>query len=154
VAARVRGELDAVGHAVAGRPVPRAMYVVYNDPPMTAGPETFITQLIELAGARPIFSDLLQLWPTVSMEEIVRRDPDVLIVPVGELESNTIDRFRRLAGWRELRAVRTGRIVTVPADLLSRPGPSIGEAARVLLAALHPELSLPPDRGGAPRRVR
>jgi iron complex transport system substrate-binding protein len=112
-------------------------YVVYNDPPMTAGSATFLGQLISLAGGRSIFADLHQSWPTVALEEIVRRQPDVLIVPVGEFRTNTLDRFRRMPGWRDLRAVREGRIVTVPADLSSRPGPAIGEAARVLRDAIH-----------------
>jgi iron complex transport system substrate-binding protein len=46
--------------------------------------------------------------------------------------------LRELPGWRELRAVREGRVVTVPVELLGRPGPDMGEAARVLRDALHP----------------
>lgn len=141
VAASVRGTLADVRRAVAGRPTPSVFYVVYNDPPMTAGPHTFIGQLISLAGARSIFSDTGRPWPNVAMEEIVRRDPDIVVVPVGEFMTNTLDRFRRLAGWRDLRAVREGRVVAVPADLMSRPGPSIAEAARVLLDAFHPEVA-------------
>lgn len=141
VATSVRGELEVVRRRVAGLSTPTVFYVVYSDPPMTAGPATFIGQLLDLAGGRSIFADLRQNWPTVAMEEIVRRDPDVVIVPVGEFKTNTIDRFRGLAGWRELRAVREGRVVTVPADLSSRPGPGIGEAARVLSAAIHHDFS-------------
>jgi cobalamin transport system substrate-binding protein len=115
-------------------------YVVFSDPPMTAGPQTFIGQLISLAGGRSIFDDTPQNWPNVAIEEIVRRDPDIVIVPVGEFETNSVDRFHHMPGWRDLRAVRTGRIVTVPADLMSRPSPSIGDAARVLEHALHPEI--------------
>jgi iron complex transport system substrate-binding protein len=137
VAATVRAQLDSVRRSVAALPTPSVFYVVYNDPPMTAGSATFLGQLISLAGGRSIFADLHQSWPTVALEEIVRRQPDVLIVPVGEFRTNTLDRFRRMPGWRDLRAVREGRIVTVPADLSSRPGPAIGEAARVLRDAIH-----------------
>jgi iron complex transport system substrate-binding protein len=127
-------------------------YVVFNDPPMTAGPQTFIGQLISLAGGRSIFDDARQNWPNVAIEEIVRRDPDVLIVPVGEFKTNSADRFHHMPGWRDLRAVRMGRIVTVPADLMSRPSPSIGEAARVLEHALHPEIAEPDS--AAPHQPR
>jgi iron complex transport system substrate-binding protein len=136
----IRADLSDIHRAVAGRPRRSVFYVVFNDPPMTAGPNTFISQLIGIAGGRSIFDDAQQLWPTVSMEEIVRRQPDVLIVPTGEFKTNSIERFRAHAGWRDLRAVREGHIVTVPANLMNRPGANIGKAARVLLAALFPEL--------------
>jgi iron complex transport system substrate-binding protein len=138
---RLRAELDTIRQSVASQPAPSVFYVVYDDPPMTTGPSTFIGQLISLAGGRSVFADATQLWPTVAMEEIVRRDPDLLIVPVGEFKSTSVERFRKMAGWRDLRAVREGHVVTVPADLLSRPGPSIVDAARVLRAAFHPSVA-------------
>jgi iron complex transport system substrate-binding protein len=144
VSAGIRQQLDAVRHSVASEPVPSVLYVVYNDPPMTAGPNTFIGQLISLAGGRSVFDDATQLWPTVAMEEIVRRDPDLLIVPVGEFKGNAVERFRKMAGWRDLRAVREGRVVSVPANLLSRPSTSIAAAARVLRVALHPGVAFNP----------
>jgi iron complex transport system substrate-binding protein len=141
VAASVRNELDAVRRAVAGRPTPAVMYVGFIDPPMTAGPRTFIGQLISLAGGRLVFTDSSQLWPNVAMEEIVRRDPDILIVPVGETTTNPLANLRERAGWRSLRAVRLGHVAAVPADLLNRPSPSIAQSARVLLSAIHPEVA-------------
>jgi len=117
------------------------MYVGYIDPPMTTGPRTFIGQLISLAGGRLVFTDSSQLWPNVAMEEIVRRDPDILIVPVGETTTNPLANLRERTGWRSLRAVRLGHVATVSADLLNRPSPSIAQSARVLLSAIHPDLS-------------
>jgi iron complex transport system substrate-binding protein len=140
MASSVRSVFDSVRISVVGRPRPSVFYVVFNDPPMTTGPNTFIGQLISLAGARSIFDDSKTPWPNVSMEEIIRRDPDILIVPLGALRGNAVERFQQLAGWRNLRAVREGRVVSVPADLMNRPGPGIAEAARVLRAAVHPEV--------------
>lgn len=140
VATSVRATLDGVRTSVAGKPIPSVFYVVYNDPPMTAGPNTFIGQLIALAGARSIFADETKNWPNVAMEEIVRRDPDMLVVPVGEFKTNALDRFSKMPGWRDLRAVRTHRVVSVPSDLMSRPSPSIAEASRVLRGIFHPDV--------------
>ncbi|MEP6493113.1 MAG: cobalamin-binding protein [bacterium] len=147
----IRGELDDVRRSVAGRPAPSVFFVVFNDPPMTAGPDTFIGQLIGLAGGRSLFDDTRQLWPNVSMEEIVRRQPDVVIVPVGEFKTNTVDYLRARTGWRDLRAVREGRVVTVPANLLNRPGANIGKAARVLRAAFYPEFTSAADSANVAR---
>ena len=91
---------------------------------MTAGPQTFIGQLIALAGGT---IDLrrrdARTWPNVAMEEIVRRDPDMLIVPVGEFKDNSLDRFRAMAGWRDLRAVREGHVVDRPGGSHEPPEP-------------------------------
>jgi iron complex transport system substrate-binding protein len=149
VVARLRAELLDVRRSVAGRPRPAVMYVVFNDPPMTAGPDTFIGELIGVAGGRSVFDDATQLWPNVAMEEIVRRSPDLVVLPVGEFRSNAVSTLRQRAGWRDVAAVRAGRIVTVPANLLSRPGPNVGAAARALRAAFHPDAARP--RAAAPR---
>ena len=71
----------------------RVFYVVYNDPPMTAGPGTFIDQLLDIAGADNIFSDATTNWPTVSLEEVVKRDPDIVVLPVGEMSAQVGDRL-------------------------------------------------------------
>jgi iron complex transport system substrate-binding protein len=139
LAASIRATLDDVRRAVADRPQRNVMFVIYPDPPMTAGPGTFIDQLISVAGGRSVFSDLREPWPTLSMEEVVRRQPDLLIIPQGEFKANAIEQFRSRHGWRDLIAVRAGAIATVSANLTQRPGANIGEAARALQAAIHPE---------------
>jgi iron complex transport system substrate-binding protein len=139
VAASVRATLDSVRASVACQRVPRVLYVAEDQPPVTAGRETFIAQLIRVAGGESIFDDLDQLWPNVSMEEIVRRDPDILIFPAGE-RRDPLARVRAMQGWRDLRAVREGRVVTVSADLLNRPSPSIAKSVRMLRNAMHPNV--------------
>ena len=136
LAAKLRGEIDAVRASVAGLPRPSVFFVVWHDPPMTAGPKTFIGQLIGVAGGTILFPDATQPWPNVSMEEVVKRQPDVVILPVGESGSPKID--LRGPGWRELKSLRERGPALVPADLVNRPGPRIGETARLLRDALHP----------------
>lgn len=134
-------ELAAVAGSVRGR-VPRPVfYVVWHDPPMTAGPDVFISELIEVAGGRNIFADALTRWPTVSLETAVLRNPAVVIVPTGTPGSLNPDILRQQSVWRELPAVREGRVLAVDAELYNRPGPRIAEAARRLVAALHPDLA-------------
>lgn len=141
VAASIRAKLDGVRRAVAGQPVRNVLFVVYPDPPMTAGPHTFVDELIGVAGGKSIFADSKQLWPTVSLEEIVRRQPEILIVPQGEFKQNAVEQFRARNGWRDLAAVKGGHISTVDANLTQRPGPNIGDAAIALQGAIHPELA-------------
>jgi iron complex transport system substrate-binding protein len=144
LSASMRRGLADVAASVAGKPRPRVFFVVWNDPPMTAGPRTYVAQLIGVAGGTNTFADAARQWPTVSLEEIVRRDPDVVVLPQGEKgAAASIAALRGAPGWRELRAMKDGHAVTVPADLVNRPGPHIAEAARALAAALHPDAASP-----------
>lgn len=137
LAARVRGQLDSVRLAVAGRPVPEVLYVVGVTPAMTAGTATFVIELLGVAGGRSAFPDITDGWPTLSLEEIVSRDPDVILLPVSDDPTVRVSTIQRTAGWRELRAVREGHVVTVSANLVNRPGPRMGEAAATLARAIH-----------------
>lgn len=143
LAASIRAELAAVRASVAGRAPVSVFYVVWHDPPMTAGPGTFVDELVTLAGGRSIFADATEPWPTVALEEVVRRDPAVVIVPAGEDPALAVERVAGAPGWREVRALREGRARTVPTLVTNRPGPRLGEAARLLRDALHGEAGAP-----------
>lgn len=120
-------------------PHPSVLYLVWHDPPMTAGPGSYLDDLVRAAGGRSTFGDQPTAWPTVSVEEILRRDPDWVVLAEGNPAAGQRLRWIRSApGWRELRAVREGRVAVVEADLFNRPGPRVLEAARTLAGILHP----------------
>ena len=145
--ARTRRGLDEVRRAARGLPRPRVLYVLSVDPPMTAGPGTFLHEIIELAGGDNVFGDAAAQWPTVSLEAVVDREPDLLLVPVGEEGFVPVDRLGALPGWANLAAVRAGRVHPVDADRFHRPGPPRGDVARELMRIYYPGLD--EDRGGA-----
>jgi iron complex transport system substrate-binding protein len=129
-------ELARVAAAVDGREPIDVLYLLWADPPWTAGGGTFIDEVIELAGGRNVFGDAPGRWPQVSLEEIVRRDPDALVIAIdqpGAKQPPWLDD----PGWRELDAVRAGRYAVVEGDLFNRPGPRLAEAARRLARFLH-----------------
>ncbi len=136
---KIRGDLAEVRRSVEGRAPRRIFYVAETEPPMTVGPNTFVGQLISIAGGESVFPELRD-WPRVDFEQIVRRDPDLVVVPTGDLAGWTPERLASRGGWREVRAVREGRVATVPANLVNRPGPNLAEAARALRDAMHPDL--------------
>ncbi len=137
--ADIEGELAAVQAAVEGRERPSVFYVVWYDPPTTASTGTYIDELITIAGGRNLFPDAPGLWPQVSMEEVVRRQPDIVLLSESEDNPVDVEMLRAAVGWRELRAVREGRVQTVDANLYNRPGPRVTEAARRLAKILHPD---------------
>lgn len=135
LAARLRDSLAAVAADRPSGPGPVVLFTIPGTPPRTAGPGTFVAQVIEIAGGRLAFPGLGERWPEVSLEAVLERQPDVLLIPVEPGEAPLAALARR-AGWRELEAVRAGRVVPVDADLFTRPGPRLAEAARTLQRAL------------------
>lgn len=142
--AHLDSSFAALATALAGVPVVSALYIAWHDPPMTTGPGTFVDSIMSVAGGRNIFDDATSDWPQVNMEEIVSRDPDVLILPVPVTgDSGAIAWVHQTPGWRDLRAVRTGRVLLVDSELFSRPGPRIIDAANQLAELLHPGVTGP-----------
>ncbi len=135
LAAVVRDSLAAVAADRPPGPRPTVLFTIPGAPPRTAGPGTFVAQIIEIAGGSSAFPELAERWPEVSLEAVVARRPDVLLVPV-EPGGRPLALLAGQAGWRDLEAVREGRVVGVDADLFTRPGPRLPEAARALQRAL------------------
>jgi ABC-type Fe3+-hydroxamate transport system substrate-binding protein len=133
----IDAELAAVRRAVAGRPVRTVLYLLGTEPPTAAGPGTFVDELIAVAGGRNSFGDAAQLWPTVSLEEIVRRQPDVIIRPGDRSLADPLAGIAGRSGWRDLRAVQARRVYGVDPDLFNRPGATVGESARQLARLIH-----------------
>ncbi len=135
----IDAQMDSVRAAVAGRKPVTVLYALSIDPPMAAGANTFVGSVIQAAGGVSLFAEMKQLWPQVSLEEIVKRQPDVILLPVGESASGSAKALRTLPGWRDLEAVKSGRVYEVNADLFHRPGATVGEAARTTARLLHPD---------------
>jgi iron complex transport system substrate-binding protein len=127
--------LDSVRTSVAGRERPRVLYLVGVDPPVAAGPGTLVHELIDAAGGTNVMADATSPWPSVSLEALFGRDPDVVIVAVGGTSAPAL---AEQPGWRGLDAVRAGRVHVIDPYEFNRPGPSAGHLAHELAALLHP----------------
>lgn len=136
--AEVRAGLDSVRSAVVGRARPDVLYVIGLDPLMAAGPGTFVHELVTLAGGRNVLHDLDILWPQLSLEELVRRAPDVVVVASAAAPDPSAP-LRYRPGWREVPAVRAGAVHAVDPDRVNRPGPNLDEAAALLARLIHGE---------------
>jgi len=119
--------------AVAEEGRPRVFVEVWDDPLMTAGPGTFIDELIRIAGGENISCDAGMEWPEFSAEVVVQRDPDVIITIWQD-----VDNVRMRPAWKRISAVKTGRIHKVNPDILTRPGPRLVEGLSELLEIIHP----------------
>jgi iron complex transport system substrate-binding protein len=141
-AAAVRSDIDAalaaVRAAVAGRARPRVLYLIGLDPPVAAGPRTFVQEVIDAAGGANLMADAPMRWPQVSLEHLLARGADVLILASERADADLLSDLRARPGWRDLEPVRRGRVHVVDADLFNRPGPTLVYAAASLAEILHP----------------
>lgn len=94
---------------------PSLFLVIWPRPIMTVGSNSYINNLIDLAGGRNCYADLKTAYPTVSMEDLLQRDPDLIIMNCEGAPDVT-----KMAGWSSLKAVQAGRVYYVPASLLHR----------------------------------
>jgi len=121
----------------AARPV-RVFYVVNTDPLISVGSGSFIHQMLELAGGENIVGQTSIPYPKVSLEEVLRRDPEVLLFPVGASEGIPEPEQQRWRKWTTLSAVAHNRLHQVRAELVNRPGPRAIEGVEAVARALHP----------------
>lgn len=118
---------------------PKVFYLVNEQPLITAGPGSFTHEIVLRAGGRNVFDNVRGQYPTVSEEELIRRNPDVIVlVRPANPEAKRAELLAKPA-WQMLTAVKQKRIIFVDEDRGSRPGPRIFDAIRELEAALHPK---------------
>lgn len=149
--ARAEGLVRAMRQRVAAvvakvRDVPRPKVFIEldgSDPgrPFTAGPGSFIDVLIQLAGGVNVAAHSRTAWPQFSVEELIRADPDLIILSdaLAPLNPQPSELVARRSGWGRLRAVRLGAIAAIDSNLISRPGPRIVEGLELLARLLHPD---------------
>ena len=152
---RLRTELErrlaAVSVVVEGAPRPRTVVVVGHDigggvvrSVWAAGPDTFYSGVLEIAGGVNAVEGGVVRYPEISREGLTALDPDVVLDVVAGIEERGPEIDEILAGWQrltELRAVREDRVRVLEGDLMVVPGPRLPEMVREVAMSLHPELA-------------
>jgi len=105
----------------------------------TVGPGSYIHDLIEIAGGQNIAARATSAYPQLSAEEILRSDPEIIVLAAAEYSAKP-DQVAARTGWSVISAVKNKRIVTIAPNLINRPGPRVGEAAEAYAKLVHPEL--------------
>jgi iron complex transport system substrate-binding protein len=107
---------------------PSVLMLLSLQPLMAAGRDTFIDEIITLAGGRNAAGDLRGAYPTLNRETLLRMDADLILYPddMGVSEAGIRDGFPE---WRELHAVQHDFLYRIDADVYLRPGPRVFQAA-------------------------
>ena len=139
VTEKIRKQMTVLTARLVGRPRPTLLFVINTDPLITVGPGSYIHQLIELAGARNAAEHAGTPYPRLSIEEVLRQNPEFLLFPMGRFEGipqAEQDQWRR---WTSLEAVKRNQFAQIDSDILNRPGPRVIEALEALITILHPD---------------
>ena len=126
-----------------GKPI-RTLLLYSLEPLYSCGADTFIHELIELAGGQNIAADSESPWPMLSLETVLANQPEVLLVSSnGAPQEEFFKRFQRLPRdpiWGQMDAVRNNRIYLLDGDTLAVAGPRLVSALDQIAAALQPEI--------------
>jgi iron complex transport system substrate-binding protein len=140
--AAMKSRIKAVTDKVAAIPQDKRVSVfweVWDQPLMTAGPATFTGQIIEMAGGKNVFADVTKDYPEISAEEIIKRNPAVIMGPDTHGDKLTTEQIGKRPGWESLAAVKSGRIYLINGDTSSRPGPRLALALEDIARQLYPD---------------
>ncbi len=137
IAQEMEARLADVQRRVGHLPRPRTLYVLQTAPLITAGRNTFIHDLLRLAGGDSISGEETADYPQFSRETVLARAPEVIIAPASHGTESVREADLR-KDFAATPAVRTNRIVRVNPDWVDRPGPRIVEGLEQLVQGLHP----------------
>lgn len=105
-------------------------YQIWNEPLLTLNGEHLISDVVRLCGGVNVFEDAPMLVTRLSVESVVRADPDVIVASgMDKARPEWLDDWRR---WRSMRAVANGQLHFIPPDILQRHTPRIVEGATMM----------------------
>jgi iron complex transport system substrate-binding protein len=116
----------------------RVLFVVWTEPLISVGKRTFIADALTHAGATSVVESA-QDWPQMSLEEMVRLQPDYLVFASGHSEAvaRDMDALARRPGWNQLQAVKDRKFAVI-SEAINRPAPRLLSAVEELARQLHP----------------
>lgn len=133
----MQAKIDSVQSAVKGAKPVRVFFEISPDL-YTAGPGTFVNDVLQMAGGANIAAGAGTDWPQLSQESLILADPDVILL-ADQPADVTPEMVAARPGWSEVSAVKNKRILVINDDLTSRPGPRVVDGLEFVAKALHPD---------------
>ncbi len=137
--AKLQQRLDGLHARLSERPMVHVLFIVWLEPLQSIGQSTFIADALRWAGAESVVTSN-QSWPHISIEEVVRLQPDYLVFSQDDLGpgANEVADLRARPVWRDLDAVAQGHVVNI-SEGIERPSPDLVDVIEQLAHDLHPE---------------
>jgi iron complex transport system substrate-binding protein len=139
--ARMRGRVEEIENKTKGEEKVKVAHITWHEPIWVTGRGNYQDDILEKAGGENVFGDI-EDWGTVSLEELIKRNPDAIIVSVGHgaAEGKPYEFIMTDKRLAEMKARKKGRIYPIDADITGRSGPRVVEALEEIAQDLHPEL--------------
>jgi iron complex transport system substrate-binding protein len=140
LAAGMKAEIDALAEKSKTITERRSVYIELSPPPyiVSLGRRTYIHEMTEVIGADNIFAGE-EGWLSPSAEEVINRNPDVIITFFDDIDTFTAD-LKNRPGFAHTGAVRNNRVYRLDADSASRPSQNIILALKQMAHAVYPEI--------------
>ena len=139
----IKENIDKLTSRLGSRKKVRVLWVVQREPLRVAGRDTFINEMIELAGGENAIDPTIHVYPPIGSEEVLACLADVIIEPamdVKDLKKQQDTAFEYWSRYESLPAVTDRRIYVINGDLVSRLGPRLYEGIEIIARCLRPEL--------------
>lgn len=139
----IRNNLDKLSALIGTEAKVRVLWVVQREPLRVAGRDTFINEMIELAGGENAIGPTLHKYPPIGAEQVIACGADVIIEPSMQQRDLTAQQNSALQYWSKfenLPAVANKRIYVIHGDIVSRLGPRLYEGIETIAGYLRPEL--------------
>jgi iron complex transport system substrate-binding protein len=135
LSAAMRARIEAVHARAARRPPVPTLVVVWPEPLVVAGRASHVGDLLAAAGARNVADDSAQPFPAYSLERVIARAPELIVVGTHDHGTPPLAPLERLS---TVPAVRQRRIHVVDGNLLFRPGPRVTDGVELLAHLVAP----------------
>jgi len=134
--AKLQIRRDSLVRQACTRKKETVLMILSLNPLVAIGPKTFLSELVTTANGENIVRDSSTAYPVLSREEILRRQPDVIIA-TNDIVRSTNDILAPYPEWKSLSAIRNRRVAIVDASIVSRPGPRIIDGLEAIIRAIH-----------------
>jgi len=139
----IRKKLDNLSALVGTNDRVKVLWIVQSEPLRVAGRDTFVNEMIELAGGENAIGQTVHKYPPIGGEQVIACGADVIIEPAMEQEDLAGQQDKALQYWSKFKnvpAVRDRRVYVIDGDTVSRLGPRLYEGVETIAKCLRPEL--------------
>ncbi len=136
----MRSRKERILQLTRGRIKPKVFFQIGTAPIVTVGKGSFADDLISLAGGRNIAGGESMKYPRYSLEEILVKGPDVIIITSMDPRGDSPKLAEHWNRWETIPAVKQGRVFVIDSDLVDLPSPRIIDGLEEIARILHPEL--------------
>lgn len=140
VISSIQTTIQAVQEKVETATVLKKVYYEISPSPdiYTTGSKTFQQEILNAASVDNVFSDQ-EGWIGVSEEDVIAKNPEIILTTANYIE-DAPGEIKSRAGWDQIPALQNDSVFLVDGDVISRPGPRIGEAVELVAKTVYPEL--------------